>query len=252
MKFLAFLWNRIVVSLAHQRCSKEHSASLMNTGRRCLSHSSFHFQVCILSISPVPLPASLGSISGCEAGTEQPRESRGSPHTWDIWAAVFPLAPIKTMVRTEERLSGEKNTFREWSSSPNIFSKLMAKVPFALQRASITGGLYQKPNTGTSATPSTSHLLICAPSVDAGCGQQSSCTLKHTLRISETCAWVWIKDLTMESVTWITGWAQCSHRLLITGLQGTSLVVQWLSSVPPMQAVQVQSQVREQDPVCPN
>ena len=158
----------------------------MNTSR-CLSHNSFHFQVCILSITPVPLPASLASISRCEAGTEQPCESRGSPHTWDIWAAVFPLAPIKTMVRTKERLSREKNTCHEWSSSANIFNKLKAKMQFASQRAFISGGLYQKPNRSTSTMPSTSHLLIHTPSVDTGCGQQSSCTLRHVRRIPETC-----------------------------------------------------------------
>ena len=112
-------------------------------------------------------------------------EHRGSPHIWDIRAAMFPSAPIKTVVRTEERLSGE-NTCHEWSSSP-IFNKLMAKVPFASQRAFIGGGLYQKPNRSTSTMPSASHLLVRALSVDTGCGQQSSCTLKHPCLILETC-----------------------------------------------------------------
>ena len=157
--------------LAHQRCRKQHSMSSMNTRRR-LSHTSpFHFPVCILPITSVPLaPPSLTGIHQPVGGMNRTalRKHRGSPHTWDIWAAVFPLAPIKTMVRTEERLSGEKNTFCKWSSSPNIFNKLMAKVPFASQRASIGGGLYQKPNISTSATPATSHLLIRVPSVKLG------------------------------------------------------------------------------------
>lgn len=64
----------------------------------------------------------------------------GTP-TWDIWAAVSPLAPMKTMARAEEMLRGDKNTFCELSSSPNILNKLMAKVPFASPKSSIREGL---------------------------------------------------------------------------------------------------------------
>lgn len=45
------------------------------------------------------------------------------------------------MARAEERLRGDKNTFRKLSSSLNIFNKLMAKVPFASRRSSIGEGL---------------------------------------------------------------------------------------------------------------
>ena len=69
-----------------------------------------------------------------------------STHTWDIWVAVSPSAPMKSMARAEEMLRGERNTFREWSSSPNIFNKVMAKVPFASPRSSIREGLHQRHN----------------------------------------------------------------------------------------------------------
>lgn len=54
------------------------------------------------------------------------------------------MAPMKTMARAEEMLRGEKNTFRELSSSPNIFNKLMANLPFASWRSSIREGLVFK------------------------------------------------------------------------------------------------------------
>lgn len=68
-------------------------------------------------------------------------------HTCDIWDAVFPFAPMKTMARAEEMLRGQKNTFCDLSSSPNIFNKRMAKEPFASQRSSIWDGLNQKHST---------------------------------------------------------------------------------------------------------
>ena len=60
--------------------------------------------------------------------------------TWDIWAAVFPFAPMKTMARAEEMLMGEINTFFELSS-PRCFKRVKAKVPFASDRASMVASL---------------------------------------------------------------------------------------------------------------
>lgn len=83
----------------------------------------------------------------------------GAP-TWAIWAAVSPLAPMKTMARAEETLRGEKNTFRERSSSPNIFNKLMAKMPLASPRRSIGESLYQKHNTEAHQPNAPSRRLV--------------------------------------------------------------------------------------------
>ena len=67
-------------------------------------------------------------------------QNRLSKHTWDIWAAVLPLAPIRSMARAEEMLSGEINTFLELSS-PSFFRSVKAKVPFASDRASMVASL---------------------------------------------------------------------------------------------------------------
>lgn len=45
------------------------------------------------------------------------------------------------MARTEERLTGEKNTLSEGSSSHRAFKRRRAKVPFASQSASMRPGL---------------------------------------------------------------------------------------------------------------
>ena len=60
--------------------------------------------------------------------------------TWDIWAAVLPLAPMRTMARAEEMLRGEINTFLELSS-PSFFRRVKAKVPFASDSASMVASL---------------------------------------------------------------------------------------------------------------
>lgn len=60
--------------------------------------------------------------------------------TSDIWAAVFPCAPMRTMARAEEMLMGEINTFCELSS-PRCFKRVKAKVPFASDRASMAASL---------------------------------------------------------------------------------------------------------------
>ena len=60
--------------------------------------------------------------------------------TWDIWAAVLPLAPMRTMARAEEMLRGEINTFLELSS-PSFFRRVKAKVLFASDRASMVASL---------------------------------------------------------------------------------------------------------------
>ena len=56
-------------------------------------------------------------------------QNRLPERTWHIWAAVLPLAPMRTMARAEERLRGEINTFFELSS-PSFFRRVKAKVPF--------------------------------------------------------------------------------------------------------------------------
>ena len=61
--------------------------------------------------------------------------------TWAIWAAVSPLAPRRTMARTEERLTGEKITFSEGRCSHRAFKRRRVKVPFASQSASMRPGL---------------------------------------------------------------------------------------------------------------
>lgn len=47
---------------------------------------------------------------------------------------------MKTMARAEEMLMGEKNTFFELSS-PSIFKRFKAKVPFASRRESMIASL---------------------------------------------------------------------------------------------------------------
>ena len=69
------------------------------------------------------------------------RKSPLSRLTWATWAAVSPLAPRRTMARTEERLTVEKNTLSEGSSSHRAFKRRRAKVPFASQNASMRPGL---------------------------------------------------------------------------------------------------------------
>ena len=53
---------------------------------------------------------------------------------------MFPFAPMKTMARAEEMLMGEKNTFFKLSS-PRIFKRFKAKVPFASRRESMIASL---------------------------------------------------------------------------------------------------------------
>ena len=67
-------------------------------------------------------------------------QNRLPERTWDIWAAVLPLAPTRTMARAEEMLSGERNTFFELSS-PSFFRRVKAKVPFASDSASMVASL---------------------------------------------------------------------------------------------------------------
>ena len=67
-------------------------------------------------------------------------QNRLSKHTWDIWAAVLPLAPMRTMARAEEMLRGEINTFLELSS-PSFFRRVKAKVLFASDSASMMASL---------------------------------------------------------------------------------------------------------------
>ena len=56
-------------------------------------------------------------------------QNRLPERTWHIWAAVLPLAPMRTMARVDERLRGAINTFFELSS-PSFFRRVKAKVPF--------------------------------------------------------------------------------------------------------------------------
>ena len=56
-------------------------------------------------------------------------QNRLPERTWHIWAAVLPLAPMRTMARAEEMLRGEINTFFELSA-PSFFRRVKAKVPF--------------------------------------------------------------------------------------------------------------------------
>ena len=233
-------WPSNWTELAHQRCRKQHSVSPVKT-RRFLSHNSSHFQVCILSITPVPLPDSLASISGCKAGTEQPCESRGTHIPGTSGPPCSPWPPL-TPWSGQRRGSAERRTrFSSGPLHPTFLISWWQKCHL-LRREHPSVEVCSK--SQTQARQPRPPLVTCirAPSVDTGCGQQSSCTLKHARRILETCGWDWIKDLVMESITWITGWARCNHRLLIRGPQGTSLVVQTLSSVLPMQGFQVQSQ----------
>ena len=67
-------------------------------------------------------------------------QNRLPERTWDTWAAVLPLAPMRTMARAEEMLRGEKNTFFELSS-PSFFRRVKAKVPVASDSASMVASL---------------------------------------------------------------------------------------------------------------
>ena len=67
-------------------------------------------------------------------------QNRLPERTWHIWAAVLPLAPMRTMARAEEMLRGEINTFFELSS-PSFFRRVKAKVPFASDSASMVASL---------------------------------------------------------------------------------------------------------------
>ena len=49
---------------------------------------------------------------------------------------MVPFAPMKTIARAEDMLMGDKNTFFELSS-PSIFKRFKAKVPFASCRGSM-------------------------------------------------------------------------------------------------------------------
>ena len=67
-------------------------------------------------------------------------QNRLPERTWHIWAAVLPLAPMRTMARAEERLRGEINTFFELSS-PSFFRRVKAKVPFDADSSSMVARL---------------------------------------------------------------------------------------------------------------
>ena len=67
-------------------------------------------------------------------------QNRLPERTWHIWAAVLPLAPMRTMARAEEMLRGEINTFFELSA-PSFFRRVKAKVPFASDSASMVARL---------------------------------------------------------------------------------------------------------------
>lgn len=84
-----------------------------------------------------------------KTGSADKRTARAVAQKWlrvrtrDIWAAVSPLAPMKTMDRAEDMLMGEKNTFFEFSS-PSFFRRLKAKVPFASERVPMMVSLKER------------------------------------------------------------------------------------------------------------